>query len=185
MWARWIDGAVQGDREFLKVAGLDPDTGFEDPHAFVELVQALLDEGSATVVLDIPPGPEGAGGPTTLAPRQTALPSSSSSRRLAALSRRSEGQSTRNRPPSARDRGRGDPAELPSDRHGRGSAEEVTGDGGRGRLVGPSVRSSLNWYVRPPLPGPEAGTGRLRRAYPVSSRVRCASAVRRRPAFFA
>ena len=57
MWARWIDGAVQGDREFLKVAGLDPDTRFEDPHAFVELIQALLDEGSATVVLDIPPGP--------------------------------------------------------------------------------------------------------------------------------
>ena len=44
MWARWIDGAVQGDREFLKVAGLDPDTRFEDPHAFVELIQALLDE---------------------------------------------------------------------------------------------------------------------------------------------
>ena len=63
MWARWIDGAVQGDREFLKVAGLDPDTRFEDPHAFVELVQALLDEGSATVVLDIPPGPDGADDP--------------------------------------------------------------------------------------------------------------------------
>jgi hypothetical protein len=62
VWARWIDGAVQGDREFIKVAGLDPDTRFEDPHAFVELIQALLDEGSATVVLDIPPGPEGAGG---------------------------------------------------------------------------------------------------------------------------
>jgi hypothetical protein len=57
VWARWIDGAVQGDREFLKVAGLDPDTRFEDPHAFVDLIQALLDEGSATVVLDIPPGP--------------------------------------------------------------------------------------------------------------------------------
>ncbi|MDF2752174.1 MAG: hypothetical protein K0S82_557, partial [Gaiellaceae bacterium] len=41
MWARWIDGAVQGDREFLKVAGLDPDTRFEDPHAFVEQIQAL------------------------------------------------------------------------------------------------------------------------------------------------
>jgi hypothetical protein len=62
VWARWIDGAVQGDRDFLKVAGLDPDTRFEDPHAFVELIQALLDEGSATVVLDIPPAPEGAGG---------------------------------------------------------------------------------------------------------------------------
>jgi hypothetical protein len=57
VWARWIDGTVQGDREFLKVAGLDPDTRFEDPHAFVELIQALLDKGSATVVLDIPPGP--------------------------------------------------------------------------------------------------------------------------------
>ena len=57
MWARWIDGAVQGDREFLKVAGLDPDTRFEDPHAFVEQIQALLDKGSATVVLDIPPRP--------------------------------------------------------------------------------------------------------------------------------
>jgi hypothetical protein len=48
---------VQGDRELLKAAGLDPDTRFEDPHAFVELIQGLLDEGSATVVLDIPPGP--------------------------------------------------------------------------------------------------------------------------------
>jgi hypothetical protein len=57
VWARWIDGAVQGDRDFLKVAGLDPDTRFEDPHEFVELIQALLDKGSATVVLDIPPGP--------------------------------------------------------------------------------------------------------------------------------
>ena len=58
VWARWIDGAVQGDREFLKVAGLDPDTRFEDPHAFAELIQALLDEGSATVVpLTSPPGP--------------------------------------------------------------------------------------------------------------------------------
>ncbi len=43
VWARWIDGTVQGDREFLKVAGLDPDTRFEDPHAFVELIQGLLD----------------------------------------------------------------------------------------------------------------------------------------------
>jgi hypothetical protein len=57
VWARWIDGAVQGDREFLKVAGLDPDTRFGDPHAFAVLIEALLDEGSATVVLDIPPGP--------------------------------------------------------------------------------------------------------------------------------
>lgn len=57
MWARWIDGIVQGDREFLKVAGLDPDTRFEDPHAFVELIQGLLDEGSANVALDIPPRP--------------------------------------------------------------------------------------------------------------------------------
>jgi hypothetical protein len=55
VWARWIDGTVQGDREFLKVAGLDPDTRFEDPHAFVELIQGLLDEGSANVTLDIPP----------------------------------------------------------------------------------------------------------------------------------
>jgi hypothetical protein len=60
VWARWIDGTVQGDREFLKVAGLDPDTRFEDPHAFVELIQALLDKGSATVVLDVPPGPSSA-----------------------------------------------------------------------------------------------------------------------------
>jgi hypothetical protein len=57
VWARWIDGAVQGDREFLKVAGLDPGTRFEDPHAFVELIQGLLDQGSATVVLDVPPRP--------------------------------------------------------------------------------------------------------------------------------
>jgi hypothetical protein len=57
VWARWIDGHVQGDREFLKVAGLDPGTRFEDPHAFVELIQGLLDEGTATVVLDVPPRP--------------------------------------------------------------------------------------------------------------------------------
>ena len=55
VWARWIDGRVQGDREFLVVAGLDPDTRFEDPHAFVKLIEGLLDEGSATVVLDVPP----------------------------------------------------------------------------------------------------------------------------------
>jgi len=54
VWARWIDGEVQGDREFLKVAGLDPGTRFEDPHAFVELVETLLDKGSASVVLDVP-----------------------------------------------------------------------------------------------------------------------------------
>jgi hypothetical protein len=54
VWARWIDGEVQGDREFLKVAGLDPGTRFEDPHAFVELVEKLLDKGSASVVLDVP-----------------------------------------------------------------------------------------------------------------------------------
>jgi hypothetical protein len=38
VWARWIDGAAQRRQEFLKVAGLDPDTRFEDPHAFVELI---------------------------------------------------------------------------------------------------------------------------------------------------
>ena len=57
VWARWIDGRVQGDREFLIVAGLDPDTRFEDPHAFVEVIVGLLDEGSAAVVLDVPPRP--------------------------------------------------------------------------------------------------------------------------------
>jgi hypothetical protein len=57
VWARWIDGRVQGDREFLRVAGLDPGTRFEDPHAFAELVEGLLDPGTATVVLDIPPKP--------------------------------------------------------------------------------------------------------------------------------
>ena len=57
VWARWIDGLVQGDREFLKVAGLDPGTRFEDPYAFVELIQGLLDKGSETVVLDVPPRP--------------------------------------------------------------------------------------------------------------------------------
>jgi hypothetical protein len=57
VWARWIDGLVQGDREFLGVAGLDPDTRFEDPHAFVDLIQGLLDEGTATIVLDVPPKP--------------------------------------------------------------------------------------------------------------------------------
>jgi hypothetical protein len=46
---------VQGDAEFLRVAGLAPDTRFEDPHAFAELVEGLLDEGSATVVIDVPP----------------------------------------------------------------------------------------------------------------------------------
>ncbi len=54
VWARWIDGRVQGDREFLKVAGLDPGTRFEDPHAFVELIEKLLDKGTASVVLDLP-----------------------------------------------------------------------------------------------------------------------------------
>ena len=54
VWARWIDGRVQGDREFLKIAGLDPGTRFEDPHAFVELIEKLLDRGSASVVLDLP-----------------------------------------------------------------------------------------------------------------------------------
>ena len=54
VWARWIDGEVQGDREFLKVAGLDPGTRFEDPHAFVELIENLLDKGSASVALDLP-----------------------------------------------------------------------------------------------------------------------------------
>jgi hypothetical protein len=60
VWARWIDGHVQGDREFLKTAGLDPGTRFEDPHAFVELVEKLLDKGSASVVQDLPDSePEG------------------------------------------------------------------------------------------------------------------------------
>jgi len=54
VWARWIDGLVQGDRDFLKVAGLDPGTRLEDPHAFVELIQGLLDKGSANVALDVP-----------------------------------------------------------------------------------------------------------------------------------
>ena len=54
VWARWIDGCVQGDREFLLVAGLDPDTRFEDPHAFVKLIEGLLDAGSATIVVDVP-----------------------------------------------------------------------------------------------------------------------------------
>jgi hypothetical protein len=55
VWARWIDGRVQGDKEFLRIAGLDPGTRFPDPHAFVELVENLLDKGSASVVLDVPP----------------------------------------------------------------------------------------------------------------------------------
>ena len=54
VWARWIDGRVQGDREFVKLARLDPGIRFEDPDAFVELVEKLLDEGSASVVLDLP-----------------------------------------------------------------------------------------------------------------------------------
>lgn len=57
VWARWIDGRVQGDREFLKVAGLDPGIRFEDPHAFVELIERLLDEGSESVVIDVPEAP--------------------------------------------------------------------------------------------------------------------------------
>jgi hypothetical protein len=55
VWARWIDERVQGDRELLRVAGLDPGTRFVDPHAFAELVEGFLDEGTATVVLDVPP----------------------------------------------------------------------------------------------------------------------------------
>jgi hypothetical protein len=57
VWARWIDGRVQGDRELLRVAGLDPGTRFEDPHEFAELVEGLLDHGTATVVFDVPPKP--------------------------------------------------------------------------------------------------------------------------------
>jgi hypothetical protein len=57
VWARWIDGRVQGDREFLKVAGLDPGTRFEDAHAFAELIAGLLDEGSESVVIDVPERP--------------------------------------------------------------------------------------------------------------------------------
>jgi hypothetical protein len=57
VWARWIDGRVQGDREFLKVAGLDPGTRFEDPRAFAELIGGLLDEGSESVVIDVPERP--------------------------------------------------------------------------------------------------------------------------------
>jgi hypothetical protein len=45
------------DREFLPVAGLDPGTRFEDPHAFVELMEGFLDEGTASVVLDVAPRP--------------------------------------------------------------------------------------------------------------------------------
>jgi hypothetical protein len=44
---------MQGDREFLRVARLDPGT----PDAFVELIHGLLDQGTATVVLDVPPRP--------------------------------------------------------------------------------------------------------------------------------
>ena len=58
VWARWIDGSVQGDRELLRVAGLDPGTRVEDPHTFAELVEGLLDDGTATVVLDLPPEPD-------------------------------------------------------------------------------------------------------------------------------
>ena len=57
VWARWIDGRVQGDSEFLRVAGLDPGRSFDDPHAFVELIEGLLDVGTASVVLDVPPRP--------------------------------------------------------------------------------------------------------------------------------
>ena len=57
VWARWIDERVQGDREFLGVAGLDAGRSFEDPHAFVELIEGLLDEDTASVVLDRPPRP--------------------------------------------------------------------------------------------------------------------------------
>lgn len=58
VWARWIDGRVQGDRELLRVAGLDPGTRFDDPHAFAELVEGFLDPGTANVVLDVPPKPD-------------------------------------------------------------------------------------------------------------------------------
>ena len=48
---------MQGDREFLRVARLDPGTRLEDPDAFVELIQGLLDQGTATAVLDVLPRP--------------------------------------------------------------------------------------------------------------------------------
>ena len=54
VWARWIDGRVQGDRGLLAAAGLDPGTRFEDPEAFVDRVKSLLDEGTGTVALDLP-----------------------------------------------------------------------------------------------------------------------------------
>lgn len=57
VWARWVDGRVQGDRELLRVAGLDPRARFEDPHAFTELVEGLLDQGTAAVVRDLPATP--------------------------------------------------------------------------------------------------------------------------------
>jgi hypothetical protein len=56
VWARRIDGHIQGDREFLK-AGLDSGTRFDDPHAFAELIEGLLDEGSESVVIDVPEMP--------------------------------------------------------------------------------------------------------------------------------
>jgi hypothetical protein len=51
-------GACKATGEFLRIAGLDPGTRFEDPHAFVELVEGLLDAGSVNTVLDVPPKPE-------------------------------------------------------------------------------------------------------------------------------
>ena len=50
-------GTCKATGEFLRVAGLDPGTRFEDPHAFVELIQGLLDQGTANVILDVPPRP--------------------------------------------------------------------------------------------------------------------------------
>ena len=50
-------GASKATENSSLAAGLDPDTRFEDPHAFVKLIEGLLDEGSATIVLDVPPRP--------------------------------------------------------------------------------------------------------------------------------
>jgi hypothetical protein len=48
---------VQGDRGLLTAVGPRSGYTFEDPHAFVELIQELLDQGTTTVVLDLPPRP--------------------------------------------------------------------------------------------------------------------------------
>jgi hypothetical protein len=50
-------GASKATENSSRSLDSTPGTRFEDPHAFVELIEKLLDKGSASVVLDVPPAP--------------------------------------------------------------------------------------------------------------------------------